>query len=698
MVAEYFGRKLSYTDAVHACSLTPEGASMTSMAEAAERLGFRTLVARVAVRYLNRIPLPCIAHWNKSHYVVIENVTWRHVRVADPLNGRQTLTRSEFVSQWAGDSTEGAVLVVEPGDAGRHEGVPRQTGLSRFLPYLSGRRLQIAQVLASILLGSFIQLMLAYTTRALVDVAIQLRSVQFVYIVIGAQLAIFLCRAFNDFLRSWMTAHISSATNFAMIADFLKTILALPFQSFEHKPIGDTLQRIGDNNRIQSFLTTSIVSGAASVGNFVIFGVALLLLNTTIAGVFLGTSALLAIWMAVYVPKRKRLDNARFEQSSRSQTALVQMLSGARDIRLASAERSKREQWENLQAKQFDLSLTGLTLNQQMQGGAMAINQLRNLVISCIAASEVIHGNMTLGTMFAITYMVGALGGPIDQMVSLFQAAQDAKISADRVSAIHADFVETQPAAAVAAPRGTDIELEGLSFRYDGGRRNVLESLSLHVPSGTHLAIVGPSGSGKTTLLKLITKLYTPAAGDIRVGGVSLSQIDTHAWLKRCGVVSQDGFLFSDSLAANIALGYEEIDWIRLRHAAEVALLGTVVGRLPDGLNTRVGQYGHDLSAGERQRVLIARALYRTPDVFMFDEATSALDGGIERELLSNLQRELKGRTVITIAHRLSTVRSADRIAMIDRGVIVESGNHNDLVSARSGYYDLVRNQIEVAS
>jgi ATP-binding cassette subfamily B protein len=671
---------------------------MTSIAEAAERFGFRTLIARIGVRHLNRIPLPCIAHWNKSHYVVIEDVTWRRVRVADPLNGRRTLTRSEFVSQWAGGSPEGAILVIEPANARRDDAAPRHTGLSRFLPYLSGKRLQIFQVLVSILLGSVIQLMVAFTTRALVDVAIQLRSVQFVYIVVAAQLAMFLARSFNEFLRSWMTTHISASTNFAMIADFIKTIMSVPFQSFERKPIGDTLQRIGDNSRIQSFLTSSVVSGAASAGNFVIFGVALLLLNTTIAAVFMGTSMLLAIWMAVYVPKRKRLDNLRFEQSSRSQTTLVQLLSGARDIRLAAAERSKREQWEKLQAKQFELGLMGLTLNQQMQGGAMAINQLRNLVISCLAATEVIQGNMTLGTMFAITYMVGALGGPIDQMVGLFQAAQDAKISADRVSAIHADFVATpQPGDGVGEPRGNDIEIAGLSFRYDAGHRNVLESLDLQIPSGSHLAIVGPSGSGKTTLLKLMTKLYAPTAGEIRVGGVPLAQIETHAWLQRCGVVSQDGFLFSDSLAANIALGFDEIDWDRLWHVAEVALLGNVVGRLPDGLETLVGQYGHDLSAGERQRVLIARALYRTPDVIMFDEATSALDGGIERELLSNLQRELKGRTVITIAHRLSTVKSADRVAMIDRGVIVESGNHSDLVSARSGYYDLVRNQIEVA-
>jgi len=695
MVAEYFGRTITLEEAMHACAPGRDGASLAQIAEAAEHFGFRTLIARIAVRHLARVNLPCIAYWENSHFIVIEQLSRRSVRIVDPLHGRLTYPLHEFHAEWAQQNGEGVVLVLERAREFFPTASRSATGLKFFLAYLSGRWGQLVQVLISILLGSVIQLAIAYTARALVDVAIQYRSMNFVYVVLAAQLAMFVTRMFNDFVRGWMLAHLSAGTNFSILADFLKKVMLLPFAAFERRPVGDFLQRVGDNTRIQSFLTSTTIATAASLGNLVIFGVALFLLSRQVALVFLVTSVLLAGWMFLYIPKRRRLDNLRFELSAKLQTSLVQILNGARDIRLSTAERTKREEWAGLQRKQFQLNLTTLSMSQWLQGGAQGISQLRNILISCISAADVVQGHMTIGTMLALAYMVGSLSGPVDQIVSLFQATQDAQISAGRVAEIHSS--PTEMAARESVPSDMRITLDRVSFRYDPKAREVLQSVSLDIPHGTRLAVVGPSGSGKTTLVKLLVKLYEPTAGQITIGGKVLTTINSTAWRRRCSVVPQDGFIFSDTLSANIALGSDEVDEKRLRHVIEVAVLGEVVRRLPEGVQSAIGQYGSELSSGERQRVLIARALYRRPAVVVLDEATSALDGGIERSLLANLDHELEDMTVITIAHRLSTVVKADNIAVLDAGVIVEYGSHADLVSSKRGYYDLVRNQLEIA-
>ncbi|HEY2324896.1 MAG TPA: peptidase domain-containing ABC transporter, partial [Thermoanaerobaculia bacterium] len=671
MASEYYGRSMSIRDAIRACAPGRKGTSLAQLAEVAEKFGFRTLMARLPIRHLNRVKLPGIAYWKNSHFVVIEEVSRKEVQVVDPNIGRLTYSVQEFADGWSLEGDEGIVLLLEPAQEFKPSETNTTTGLRFFLAYVSGSWSQIAQVLTSILLGSGLQLAIAYTTRALVDVAIQQRSMSFVYVVLMAQLTMFATRAFNDFLRSWIVVHLSAATNVSILADFLKKLMRVPFVAFEARTVGDILQRVGDNSRIQSFLTSTTVNGIAAVGNLVVYGIALLLLNRPIALVFLFTSALLGIWSYIFIPKRRILDNQRFEQSSKLQTSLVQILGGNRDIRLATAERTKREEWEKLQSRQFRLNLAGLSLGQWQQGGGMAIGQLRSILVSCISAAAVVHGHMTLGTMLALAYMVGAVSGPVDQIVSLFQSAQDAKISADRVAEIHA-LPSDLGAVGAPVPSDLSISLQGLFFKYRTDSPTVLRGLNLDIPQGTRLAIVGPSGSGKTTLMKLLTKLYAPTMGEITVGGVSLDEIDTTEWRQRGGVVPQDGFIFSDTLAANVALGFDDVDPERLRHAIETAVLTEVVARLPDGIHSKIGQYGSDLSAGERQRVLIARAIYKQPEVLIFDEATSALDGEIERTVLNNLDRELHGRTVITIAHRLSTVMSADRIALLDHGQIVE--------------------------
>lgn len=698
MVAEYRGRLITLDDAVRACRPGPNGASLAQLAEAAEHFGFRALMARLPINQLARVDFPCIAFSENSHFVVIEHVSRTSVRVADPFRGRITYSISDFAQQWTQEGNEGVLLLLEPVREFKPTEKLAVPGAGFFIGYVSGRHWQIAQVLTSIVLGSVLQLLIAYTTRTLVDVAIHFRNMHFVYVVLAAQLMMFVTRLLNDFFRGWIMVHVSAGTNISLLADFLRTLLRLPFANFERRPVGDVLQRFADHSRIQSFLTSGLAVSVSAFGNLLIFGVALFLLNAYVALIFSAASLLLATWIYAFSGRRRELDNRLFAQTSITQTTLVEILGGSRDVRLSTSERIKREQWEKLQAKQFNLRLASLKLNQWLQGGALGLNEFKNIVISCVAASQVIAGNMTLGTMLAIAYMVGALNGPIDQIVSFFQTGQDAKISAERIGEIHSMPADDAENARLPVPSNLDIHLAQVSFRYDPRSADVLRSVSLDIPQGTRLAIVGTSGSGKTTLVKLLLKLYQPGSGSIEVGSTSLRDLDAAEWRTTCGVVMQDGFIFSDTLAANIILGCSFVDETRLRKVIEDAVLGDLVARLPRGAETVIGQYGHALSAGERQRVLIARALYKDPAIVILDEATSSLDGATERQLVDNLGRALSGKTVLTIAHRLSTLMMADRIAVLENGILTECGAHADLVSAKGGYYKLIRNQLEIAT
>lgn len=696
MIAAHFRRSVTTEEVARLCRLTRRGASLAQLADAAEQLGLRSLVARLPFQHLRRVTLPCVAHWRGKHFVVVERVTRRSVRIVDPMQGRLTLPAAEFIRQWAGDGRdEGAMLLVEPSHQFVRSGRGGLADLRFFWRYLRDHRMLLTQVLLSILVSSGLQLLIAFLARSLVDIGIASRNMGFIYLILGSQLVMFGARALNEFLRGWITLHIAARTNLSVLADFLKKLMRTSAGYFERKPVGDLLQRIGDHGRVQSFLTSSTITAVGATANLLFFGAALALFSLPITGVFAVATAALVGWMITFAGKRRQLDQDRFRQSATSQTALVQLIGGMRDIRLATCEREKRVAWEDLQARQFHINLSSLRLNQHMQGGAMAINELKNILISFIAAGEVIHGQMTLGTMLALSYMIGNLNGPVDQLVGLFQSGQDAKISVERIAEVH-DAAEVEQTGTLPVPAALDLDIENVTFRYPGTHTDVLREISLSIPRGSRTAIVGPSGSGKTTLVKLLVRLYEPTEGAITVGGVGLSSIEMNDWRQRIGVVMQDGYIFSDTFARNIALGQQVIDDDRMRRVCRIARLDDLWPRLAEAFSTRIGANGHELSAGERQRVLIARALYKQPDIFIFDEATSALDGANEGVLLQNLEEELEGKTVITVAHRLSTVVSADRIVVLQDGRLAEDGTHADLVSSRRTYYQLIRNQLEL--
>lgn len=706
MVAAYFGRPYPARFLREKCSLTRAGVSLHELVNAAEQIGLRTLTVRAQFHTLRKsLPRPCIAHWRQKHFVVVYGVRRGKVLVADPALGLTRLSEEEFLEGWLPPGqTEGALLLLEPTPRfflSKEGKEPARPGPRILFSYLASYKPAFLQLLLGMLLGSLLQLAFPFLTQALVDVGIGNRNLSFVYMVLLAQLALFVSRASLDVLRSWILLHIGARVNVAMISDFLAKLMRLPLSYFESRKIGDVLQRIGDHQRVQAFLTSTSLSALFSALNVLAFGTVLAIYSLRVFLLFLVGTAAVAGWLLCFSRKRRELDYQRFDSLAANQSALIQLISGLQEIKLHGAEDQKRSEWHELQGRVFRLNLRSLAVNQYQHGGSLVVNEFKNILLTVITATEVVNGNMTLGMMMAVSYIVGAMSSPVDQLLGLFQAAQDAKLSLERIGEVYEQPEEAASAGSEAAlpPPNAPIRLRNVTFRYDRQQpQAVLQGLNLEIESGSVTAIVGSSGTGKTTLLKVLLKIYEPTAGEIRVGQFRLDRLDPRLWRQRCGVVMQDGYVFSDTVAGNIALGEQRPDRDRLAEAARLAQIAEFIESLPEGYATRIGADGHGLSQGQRQRILIARAVYKDPAYVFFDEATSALDGNTERAILDNLADFFRGRTVLIIAHRLSTAQKADRIVVLDGGAIIEEGTHDELARSRRAYYKLVRNQLELGS
>jgi len=551
------------------------------------------------------------------------------------------------------------------------------------------------------LFGSMLQLIFPFLTQSVVDVGINTQNINFITLVLIAQMVLFVSRISVEFIRSWILLHISTRINISLISDFLIKLMKLPIGFFDIKMIGDLLQRIQDHTRIESFLTSSTLNILFSMVNLLIFGVVLAIYNMTIFGVFLLGSTLYIIWINLFLKKRRELDGKRFAQLSSNQNSLVQLITGMQEIKLNNCEKEKRWEWENIQAELFQVRTKGLALNQYQVSGSVFFNETKNIVITFLAAQSVVNGDMTLGMMLSVLYILGQLNSPIDNLVQFIHSWQDAKISLERLGEIHEmDDEELESDEKISElPVDKSIHIDQLSFQYEGPHSEmVLSDIDLNVPKGKTTAIVGASGSGKTTLIKLMLGFYPATKGKINLGGVSIQNYSSAMWRQNCGVVMQDGFIFSDTIAKNIAVGNEVIDKKRLLYAVQVACIQDFVDSLPLRYNTKIGVDGHGLSQGQKQRILIARAVYKNPEFLFFDEATNALDANNERAIMENLDEFNQGRTVVVVAHRLSTVRNADKIIVLDKGQIVEHGSHTDLTQMRGQYYELVKNQLELGN
>ena len=714
MIAKYYGRTYSPQTLRERSFITREGVSMLGISDAAESIGFRTLAVRITLKQLREdVPLPCILHWNQNHFVVCYDIRntrrgWVY-RIADPASQLVEYAEGEFGKCWlstrADGEEKGAALALETTpvfyeQAGEPE-ERRQRGLGFFFRYLSPYRQQLVQLVLGMLAVSLLQLIFPFLTQSLVDVGIRDGDLGFITLVLVAQLTVSVSQIAVEFIRGWILLHVNTRVNIALISDFLAKLTRLPLRFFDTKMVGDILQRIGDHQRIESFLTGSSIGTLFSFVNFFIFGGILAWYDWRVLLLFVAGNSLYILWVMAFMKYRRELDIRRFAQAAGEQSSLIQLVTGMQEIKLNNCERQKRWQWERIQVRLFRISVKGLALGQTQQAGSVFFNQTTNILISFIAARAVTEGEMTLGMMMSLTYIIGQLNGPVNAFIGFAQQLQDAKICLERLNEVHGREDEEQGIASKLRelPEKRDLVVDHVSFSYDGADRDhVLDDISLRIPERKVTAIVGASGSGKTTLLKLILGFYEPNRGSVRLGETPVSQINPHLWRQKCGAVMQEGFIFSDTIARNIAVGDERIDRDRLRRAVEVANIRDFIDSLPLGYDTKIGMEGNGISQGQRQRLLIARAVYKNPEYLFFDEATNALDANNEREIMEHLREFYRGRTVVIVAHRLSTVRDADKIVVLDQGRIAEEGTHRELTERKGLYYRLVKNQLELGS
>jgi ATP-binding cassette subfamily B protein len=710
MIAKYYNKRVDMEWLRSRVPVNNVGVSLLGISEGARLLGFKTVGVMVSFKQLcENVPTPCIAHWGQNHFVVIWRIRkkrkgWR-IYVADPAIGLLQYTEEEVSAKWQStrknEENRGVVLLMEPTSEffSMEEAVSKISFVYLF-SYLKRYKKYIAQVFFGLLLGSGIQLIFPFLTQALVDTGINYKNLNFVYLILFAQLSLFLGSRAVEFVRSWLLLHMSARISLSILSDFLMKLMRLPLRFFDGKMTGDIYQRISDHNRIESFITVESFSVVFSVINLVIFSIVLALYHIPVLLVFLAGSVCYVVWLLLFIGKRKELDYKYFSIQSKGQNYIIELINGMNEIKLNHCEEHKRWEWEYLQAERFNLGVKRLSLNQTQYNGSTFINELKNIIITIMAATAVINGQMSLGMMLAVQYIIGQLNGPVTQAIQFIYTVQDVRISLERLGEVHNKPEEDANAAYKIQQFGEnkDIHIQDLRFQYDGSRSpKVLDNITLDITEGKITAIVGASGSGKTTLVKLLLGFYQPVSGNIRVGDKNLDEYSINWWRSKCGTVMQDGYIFSDTIAKNISMAMEhQIDTVKLQQAVEVANIHEFIESLPLKYNTKIGQEGVGLSQGQKQRILIARAVYKDPAYILFDEATNSLDASNEKIITQNLNRFFAGRTVVIVAHRLSTVKNADRIVVLEHGRIVEMGTHDTLTQQQGVYYNLVKDQLEL--
>ena len=714
MIAKYYGKNYSLQTLREYSFLSREGVSLMGLSDAAESIGLRTVGLRITLEQLKKdVPLPCILYWNQNHFVVCYGIKKQRGRclfqIADPASSLLVYSEAEIKRYWLSaesDSRElGIVLALEPGARFFEKDDEPEVGqghkLMFFIKYLTSYKKQLLQLVLGMLIVALLQLIFPFLTQTLVDVGIRDGNLNFITLILISQVVLSTSLLSVEFIRSWILLHVNARISISLISDFLIKLMKLPLHFFDVKFVGDIMQRIRDHGRIRSFLMGSSISTAFSFVTFTIFAGVLAYYNLTILVIFLIGNSLYVAWILFFMKYRRELDFKRFEQAADEESNLVQMVTAMQEIKLNNCETQKRWQWERIQVKLFKISVKGLALGQVQQVGSVFFNQTTNIIISFIAAKAVVDGQMTLGMMMSLTYIIGQLSAPVSSFIGFAQQFQDAKISLERLNEVHGKPDEEQDIASKLSvlPEKRELRMENVCFSYDGADRDyVLDNVSLVIPEHKVTAIVGASGSGKTTLVKLMLGFYSPNKGSMKVGDASLENINPHLWRAKTGAVMQDGFIFSETIAQNIAVGEEQIDVERLRHAVAVANIRDFIDSLPLGYNTKIGMEGNGISQGQKQRLLIARAVYKNPEFLFFDEATNALDANNEKEIMEHLHEFYKGKTVVVVAHRLSTVKDADKIVVLDRGCIAEEGTHRELTERKGMYYRLVKNQLELGS
>lgn len=711
MIAKYYGKEYDIDILRKNSYIGRDGVSLFGISKAAESIGFHTIGGKITFEKLaEKSFLPCIVHWRQQHFVVLYAVVKLKknkydVYVSDPGKGQIRISQEEFCDGWistkSGGEEKGVVLFFEPTVLfyKTKEEVEKKQNRTKFLwKYFLKYRRFFAQLIIGLLVGCFLQLIFPFLTQSIVDTGIQCKDIGFVWLVLIAQTMLLFSSTAVDFIRKKILLHIGTRINISLVSDFFIKLMKLPMMFFDTKLTGDLLQRIEDHHRIEAFLTTQTLNLLFAILSFVILGVVLLVYDVSIFLVFLAGSILYGLWIVTFLNKRRILDYKLFEQQGVNRNIVYQLITGMQEIKLQGCEQRKRWEWEDVQADLFDVKMQTLSLQQKQETGSIFINELKNIIITVMAASAVITDNLTLGMMLAIQYIIGQLNNPVEQIINFIYSWQDVSISLNRMNEIHSrKDEEDEKRSLKELPENCSLKIDNLCFKYNGASPDyVLNNISLSIPMGKTTAIVGASGSGKTTLVKLLLGYYTPNEGKIKVDSRDLGEYNISWWRTKCAAVMQDGYLFSDSIARNIAPSAEEVDLERLRYSAQIANIADYIETLPLGYNTKIGQDGQGISQGQRQRILIARAVYKNSPFIFLDEATNALDASNERAIVGNLEEFYRDKTVVVVAHRLSTVKDADQIVVLDKGKIAEIGTHEQLTIKKGKYYELVKNQLEL--
>jgi ATP-binding cassette subfamily B protein len=716
MIAKFYGKRIDGAKLRQHTGFGKEGVSLLGISDAAEFIGFRSRGVQLTLTSIvSETPLPCILHWGQNHFVVMPPQKIKKkglVTIIDPSKGKIQYTRQEFLQQWGSSKDEegevlGIALLLEPTPQfyEQEDDIVKSVAWNQVFYYLKNNRWTLIQVFIALLLTSAFQLILPFLTQSMVDGGVNTQNLSYISIVLAAQAMLIFSKAIIEFIRSRLLLHISVRLNFSLMSDFWIKLTRLPLSYFDAHHTGDTLQRLGDSRKIESFLTGSALNTFFSLFNFLIFSVVLMMYEIRLLVIFFIGSFVYFIWIQFFLRIRRKFNYQNFALSAKENSVSLQLVQGMQELKLNNAESLKRWEWENVKAKIFKLTFKSLTYNQLQQIGAILINEAKNIFITLIVAQMVVQGDLTFGAMLAIQYIIGQLNSPIEQIVGFVQNAQDAKISMERLNEIHSLTDEEHLGRGDSGgirylPEDKSISFKDVSFSYPGNADHpVLQNIHLEISSGKTTAIVGVSGSGKTTLLKILLKFYENFDGSITIGNnVQFKFISPAFWRRHCGAVMQDGFIFNASIASNIAVGYEHPEFSRLIEAARMANILTFIESLPNGFNTKLGVDGVGISQGQKQRLLIARAIYKDPSFLFFDEATNALDANNEKMIVAQMETFFKNRTVVVVAHRLSTVKNADKIVVLDQGIIVEEGTHTELIEKKGTYYSLVKNQLELGN
>ena len=712
MVCKYFGREYTSDSLSNLCFATTEGVSMLGINETANNLGLRTICVKTTTSIFDKSPLPSILHWDQNHFVVLYKVKkGKKFYVADPGKGLVTYNLEEFKQHWistkSNSEDKGIAMFLETTPTfftykmEGEENIKEKRSFRFLFGYVKKYRKYFGQIILGLIVGSLLQLVLPFLTQSIVDVGIKNQDIGFVWLILLGQLMLTVSRTAIDFIRRWLLLHISLRINISLVSDFFIKLLKLPMSFFDTKLMGDLMQRMNDHSRVNTFLTQQTLNITFAMLTFVVFSVVLFFYNKLVFVIFLLGSILYGGWMTLFLKRRKVLDYELFEQQAINNNKTYEFITSMQEIKLQDCEQRRRWEWEDTQADLFGVQMKSLKLQQTQEAGSIFINEVKNIIITVVAATAVIHGQMTLGMMLAVQYIIGQLNSPVEQLMNFFYSLQDVKISLERINEIHQMDDENGKEGLLTSTedKSEGIDIKNIMFKYDPhALRKTIDDVSIHIPQGKVTAIVGASGSGKTTLIRLILGYYPVLEGKINIGNTDINKLDKKWWRRQCGVVMQDGVIFSESIARNIAVDDGDIDKERLLKAAEIACIKDYVMVLPLKFNTKIGRDGVGLSQGQKQRILIARAVYKNPDYIFLDEATNSLDADNERSIVENLDKFYKGKTVVIVAHRLSTVKNADQIVVIDHGKVVEVGNHESLTAKRGAYYNLVKNQLELGN